>query len=74
MRTRVHWLFAAAVAATLGGCATTPTTKVAEAPPAKMAADVPYLWTLGNAPQAHKDMVAEFGKVGLKPGRILLGG
>jgi lipoprotein-anchoring transpeptidase ErfK/SrfK len=30
---------------------------------------IPYIWTLGNAPQAHKDMVATFGKVGLKPGQ-----
>lgn len=28
----------------------------------------PYHWTLGAAPQAHKDMVTEFHKVGLKPG------
>ena len=28
----------------------------------------PYHWTLGAAPQAHRDMVAQFHKVGLKPG------
>ncbi len=33
-----------------------------------MAAEVPYLWTLGNAPQGHKDMVAAFGKIELNPG------
>lgn len=32
---------------------------------------VPYHWTQGAAPQAHKDMVAEFGKVGLKPGEYV---
>jgi hypothetical protein len=31
----------------------------------------PYHWTLGAAPKAHWDMVAEFGKVGLKPGEYL---
>ena len=31
----------------------------------------PYLWTLGNAPQAHKDFVATFGRTGLKPGQYL---
>ena len=31
----------------------------------------PYHWTLGAAPQAYKDMVAEFGKVGLKPGEYV---
>lgn len=32
---------------------------------------VPYHWTQGAAPQAHKDMVAEFRKVGLKPGEYV---
>ncbi len=31
----------------------------------------PYLWTLGNAPQAHKDFVVTFGRAGLKPGQYL---
>src|SRR4051794_37319864 len=31
----------------------------------------PYHWTQGAAPQAHRDMVAEFGKVGLKPGQYV---
>src|SRR4051794_26549732 len=31
----------------------------------------PYRWTLGNAPQAHKDLVAIFGRVGLNPGEYL---
>jgi len=29
------------------------------------------VWTLGNAPQAHKDLVATFGKVGLNPGQYV---
>ena len=42
-----------------------PKTRVAGPQPA------PYRWTLGNAPKAHKDMVAEFGKVGLTPGEYV---
>jgi lipoprotein-anchoring transpeptidase ErfK/SrfK len=32
---------------------------------------VPYHWTQGAAPKAHWDMVAEFNKVGLKPGEYV---
>jgi lipoprotein-anchoring transpeptidase ErfK/SrfK len=60
------------VLATLAGCQTAPTARLAGAPGAvSQAAKVTYQWTLGNAPQAHKDMVAEFGKVGLKPGEYV---
>src|SRR5438309_3594679 len=31
----------------------------------------PYHWTQGAAPKAHSDMVAEFKKVGLKPGQYV---
>ncbi|MGN6057743.1 MAG: L,D-transpeptidase family protein [Sphingomicrobium sp.] len=31
----------------------------------------PYHWTLGAAPKAHRDMVAEFGRLGLSPGQYL---
>ena len=31
----------------------------------------PYHWTQGAAPKAHRDMVAEFKKVGLKPGEYV---
>ena len=56
----------------LAGCATSPVTKLAESKPAATISNaVPYHWTVGNAPQAHKDMVAEFGKVGLKPGEYV---
>lgn len=59
-------------AAMLAGCATTPTKDVAtNAPPAPKVLEPPYLWTQGNAPQAYKDMVAEFGRKGLKPGEYL---
>ena len=65
------WLIAAA-AAMLAGCAATPGAQLAETKPAASVSNaVPYHWTLGNAPQAHKDMVAEFGKVGLKPGEYV---
>ena len=65
-------MFAAVAAALLGACATTPT-KVAEpvAPPAPKVAEPPYLWTQGAAPQAYKDMVAELGTKGLKPGEYV---
>ena len=43
---------------------------MASAPPTPVS-DVPYLWTLGNAPQAHKDLVATFGRKGLKPGEYM---
>jgi hypothetical protein len=63
---------AAGAAALLVGCSSAPPLKVASAPtPARPSNDVPYLWTLGNAPQAHKDLVVTFGRVGLKPGEYL---
>lgn len=43
-------------------------------PPAKVQLGpqpAPYHWTQGAAPKAHLDMVAQFGKVGLKPGQYL---
>ena len=56
----------------LAGCAATPGIKLAGTKaPERVFNAVPYHWTLGNAPQAHKDMVAEFGKVGLKPGEYV---
>ena len=63
---------AAAALALLAGCSTAPKPKVAEAPPPPRVASIaPYTWSLGEAPQAHRDMVAEFGKAGLKPGQYL---
>jgi lipoprotein-anchoring transpeptidase ErfK/SrfK len=57
----------------LASCATGPSTKVAEAPAKSEALhEAPYRWTQGNAPQAYKDMVAEFGRTGLKPGEYVL--
>ena len=70
-----NWIIVATAAAMLAGCATAPTPpKVAEAPPPKQeaASELPYRWTQGNAPQAYKDMVAAFGRKGLKPGEYVL--
>ena len=71
MRISSKWMIAAAGAAMLAGCSTAPTPKIAEAAPPPPAVQSPYTWTLGNAPRGHKDMVAEFGKIGLKPGQYL---
>jgi lipoprotein-anchoring transpeptidase ErfK/SrfK len=61
----------AGAAAMLAACQTTPTELAARKAAPPVSNDVPYRWTLGNAPQAHKDMVAEFKRVGLKPGEYL---
>jgi lipoprotein-anchoring transpeptidase ErfK/SrfK len=55
----------------LASCSTDPTPRVAVSKPGKAASTAPYQWTLGNAPKAHKDMVARFGRIGLKPGEYL---
>ena len=68
----MKWAIAATAALALVGCQTTEAPKVATSKPAPAASnEVPYHWTVGNAPQAHKDMVAEFGKRGLKPGEYV---
>jgi hypothetical protein len=65
-------LLIAAAAALLAGCQTADPPSVAETRPAPAGpSDIPYHWTVGNASQAHKDMVAEFGKLGLKPGEFV---
>jgi lipoprotein-anchoring transpeptidase ErfK/SrfK len=65
-------LLVGVLAALLTGCAGAPASMLAQPRPAvPVASAVPYHWTLGNAPQAHKDMVAEFGKAGLKPGEYV---
>src|SRR5436305_4702374 len=67
-----NWMSAAVAAALLAGCATAPAPKVAVvAPPKPVASELPYLWTQGAAPQAYKDLVAGFGRKGLKPGEYL---
>jgi lipoprotein-anchoring transpeptidase ErfK/SrfK len=74
MAAQFKWLVAAVGAALLAGCSTFTHKKLTEAstaPAAKPSSELPYLWTLGNAPEAYKDMVATFGRSGLKPGQYL---
>jgi lipoprotein-anchoring transpeptidase ErfK/SrfK len=62
----------AAFAAMLASCQTAPPPQVAQpALPPPVKNELPYRWTQGNAPQAYQDMVAEFGRKGLKPGEYL---
>jgi len=44
---------------------------VAAPQPARGPQPPPYHWTQGAAPQAHRDLVAQFNKVGLKPGEYV---
>ena len=69
-----NWTIVAVTAAMLTGCQTAPSPKIAASAPPKAAAaiDLPYHWTQGNAPQAHKDLVETFGRAGLKPGDYVL--
>jgi len=63
-------IVAAFGAALLAGCATTPTVVRAPPPaPTPVVQELPYRWSQGNAPQAHKDAVALFGPLYLKPGQ-----
>jgi lipoprotein-anchoring transpeptidase ErfK/SrfK len=65
-------LVAAVAAALLSGCATTPAPKIAARPAATPKGnEPPYRWTQGTAPQAYKDMVAQLGTKGLKPGQYV---
>ena len=71
MRISTKWIAVAATTA-LAGCQTAPAPRLAAAnAPVTTAVEVPYHWTVGNAPQAHKDMVAEFGRIGLRPGEYV---
>ena len=59
------------VALALSGCASTgpaPAPRIAAAP---VPTPPPYRWTQGAAPQAHKDMIATFGRRGLATGEYL---
>jgi lipoprotein-anchoring transpeptidase ErfK/SrfK len=65
------WI-AVVAAAALAGCQTAPAPRLAAGSGrAAASTEIPYHWTVGNAPQAHKDLVAEFGKPGLKPGEYV---
>ncbi|MFL6741707.1 MAG: L,D-transpeptidase family protein [Sphingomicrobium sp.] len=66
-----NWVIAGIGAALLAGCATAP--KVVHAPPRPAplpTQELPYRWTQGNAPQAHKDAVALFGPLYMRPGQF----
>lgn len=41
------------------------------AAPAPVSREIPYRWSQGDAPKAHKDMVTAFSRVGLKPGEYV---
>src|SRR5687767_4176742 len=53
----------------IAGCSTVPAPPAP--PPVRVAepAPLPYRWTQGNAPQAYKDALAQFGPLRLKPGQ-----
>jgi len=57
--------------ALLAGCQTAAPVRIAEGSPPAPASNLPYKWTLGEAPKAQRDMVATFGRAGLKPGEYL---
>lgn len=67
----------ATAAALLAVCSTQSAAKIRlfarHAPATRVAGPQPppYRWTLGAAPKAHRDLVAQFGKVGLAPGQYV---
>ena len=63
-----HILAIAGVSLLLAGCATVPQPPRAPVQPVVVSKPLPYRWTQGNAPQAHKDAVAAFGPLALRPG------
>ena len=69
MRMIGKWTIAAA-AALLASCSTAPRQVVQTPPPAPVAKELPYRWSQGNAPQAHKDALAAFGPAALRPGQF----
>jgi lipoprotein-anchoring transpeptidase ErfK/SrfK len=69
VRTITKWTVAV-TAAMLAGCQTAPPPRVAESAPPREAAQLPYHWTQGAAPQAYKDAVALFGPLSMRPGEF----
>jgi lipoprotein-anchoring transpeptidase ErfK/SrfK len=70
VRTITKWTIAALAAGMLASCETAPPPpRIAQPGPAPAAPELPYRWTQGNAPQAHKDAVALFGPLYMKPGQ-----
>lgn len=68
MRAIRNWGVAAIAAALLAGCSTAPKQVAAPviAPPKPQ--ELPYRWTHGNAPRAHKESLALWGPVRMNPG------
>ena len=78
-----HWTMTATAVATLAGCSVAADAKgfhlfgghrrpaAPATPRAPQPLPPPYHWTQGAAPKAHQDMVAEFHRVGLKPGEYV---
>jgi lipoprotein-anchoring transpeptidase ErfK/SrfK len=65
-------IFAAAALASLAALLASCSTQAPKAPvvvaKAPEPAPLPYQWTNGNAPKAHKDMLAIFGPLNMRPG------
>lgn len=70
MRTPAALTIAGAMAF-VASCSTGPIRVASAARPAAIASELPYHWTLGDAPRAHRDMIAQFGRAGLRPGQYL---
>ncbi len=58
---------ASVAAVLLASCTTAPPPPL-PAPVAHKVVELPYRWTQGDAPQAHKDMLATFGPLAMRPG------
>jgi len=52
----------------LASCSTAPQPRPLAPPPRPVVAELPYKWTNGFAPKAHKDTLAVFGPLALRPG------
>ena len=68
MRRIIAAATAAALATLLTSCASRPPQVAYVPPPKPVAQELPYQWTQGNAPKAHKDMLAAFGPLNMRPG------
>jgi lipoprotein-anchoring transpeptidase ErfK/SrfK len=54
----------------LASCATAPSIVQAPPPPKRVAHELPYRWSQGNAPKAYKEAVALFGPLNMRPGEF----
>ena len=67
---KTGWIALLGAAVAISGCSTAPR-QIVQSPraTAPLAQELPYRWTQGNAPQAHKDALAAFGPVTMIPGQ-----